>query len=305
MPIVHPSVPDLDTLAALLAWPATEGPVDRIQIERSATGGGSGYTNIGSVTLAAGELTYTFYDVDGSSSDWYRWYPSNAGNTFPTSGNREYSTEIQPSDPGAGLLCSLGDVKQRVGIKSSDESSDELLLEIIGQVSTDITGLTGRCFARNPSAGTTTFYEDVTTGGRELWLPEGIATATALAVASSSQPDSGGTYTTVPTTEWVLRERSTSSGYIGAATRFVLLETSSLVFTAGLNTVRWTGAKGFDPTPSWVRGIATRAAVRYWQSRGSGIIQAQGSDDFAGRLLPGMPKDDRDKLTWVGVVSFG
>lgn len=305
MPRVHPSVPDLETLAELLAWPATEGPINRIQIERSATGGGSGYSNIGSVTLTTGELDYTYYDVNGDASSWYRWYPSNAANTFPTSPNREYSTEIQPGDPGAGLLCSLGDVKQRIGIKTSDDASDELLTEIIGQVSTDIIGMTGRMFARTPSSGTTTYCEDVACTGRELRLPEGIATATALEVATSSQPDTGGTYTVVPTTEWVLRERSSTSGYIGAATRIVLLDTSSSVFTMGYNTVRWTGAKGFDPTPSWVRGIAIRASVRYWQSRGSGIIQAQGSDDFAGRLLPGMPKDDRDKLTWASVVTFG
>ncbi len=304
MPIVHPSVPDLDTLAVLLAWPATEGPINRIQIERSSTGGGAGYSNIGSVTLASGTLEYTFYDVNGASSDWYRWYPSNAGNTFPTSGNREYSTEIQPSDPGAGLLCSLGDVKQRVGLKAADTASDELLLEIIGQVSTDIVGMTGRCFARNPSSGTTTFYEDVLVSGRTLWVPRGIASATALAVATSSQPSSGGTYTTVPTTEWVIRDPADRSD-IGTATRFVILDTSGYYFTAGINTVRWTGAEGWATVRPDIRGIATRAAVRYWQSRGSGIIQALGSDDFAGRLLPGMPADDVKKLTWYGVVSFG
>lgn len=302
---VHPTVPSLTDLADMLGMAGPEGPIIRIQIERSDTGGGAGYANVGTVTLVADTLTYTFSDVNGDVGDWYRWYFSNAGNTFPASANRVYSPEIQPGVSGAGLLCSLGDVKQRIGIKSSDDASDELLLEIIGQVSSDMLGMTGRCFARNPSSGTTTFYEDVECSGRELRLPEGIATATALEVATSSQPDTGGTYTVVPTTDWVLRERSTSSGYIGAATRFVILDTSGSVFTAGYNTVRWTGAKGFDPTPSWVRGIAIRASVRYWQSRGTGIIQAQGSDDFAGRLLPGMPKDDHGKLVWASVVTFG
>lgn len=305
MPIVSPSVPDLQTLADLLAWPASEGPVNHIQIERSATGGGVGYANIGSVTLVAGQLTYTFYDVNGIASDWYRWYPSNAANTFPTSGNREYSAELQPGDPGAGLLCDLGDVKQRVGIKSTDTKDDEHLLQIMGQVSDDIIAFTGRQLTRVPASGTATYLEDVSVTGRELRIPEGIASVTSLSVATYSQPDTGGTYTTVPTTEWVLRERATTTGYIGAATRIVIIETSGFLFSAGYNTVSWVGAKGFSPTPSWVRGIATRASVRYWQSRGSGVIQAQGSDDFAGRLLPGMPKDDVNRLVWLSVVRVG
>lgn len=289
----------------MLAVAGPEGPINRIQIERSDVGGGAGYANIGTKTLVDGTLTYTFSDVNGDNSDWYRWYFSNAANTYPMEANRTYSPEVQPGDPGAGLLCSLGDVKQRLKIKAADTGDDELITDIIEQVSTDIIGHTGRMLARSPSSGTTTFYEDVVCSSRELRLPEGIATATVLEVATSSQPDTGGTYTVVPTTEWVLRERSTTSGYIGAATRFVILDTSSFFFTAGINTVRWTGAKGFDPTPSWVRGIATRASVRYFQSRGSGIVQAQGSEDFAGRLLPGMPADDVRRLTEIRVIRVG
>ena len=44
--------------------------------------------------------------------------------------------------------------------------------------------------------------------GRVLTVPKGIATATTLEVAAQSQPESGGTFTTVTAADWFLRPHS-------------------------------------------------------------------------------------------------
>lgn len=306
MPIIHPAVTSLQELAEMLAWPATEGPINRIQIERSATGGGAGYANIGSVTLVANTLPYTFYDVAGVATDWYRWYPSNAANTFPTSVNRNYTSEIQPSDPGAGLLCDLGDVKQELGILAATTTDDELILQKISEVSTAIMGETGRLFARSPSSGTTTLLFDVATSGRTLRVPKGIATATTLQVATSSQPESAGTYTTVTAAEWFLRPNAQDRDYGWPATSIVISDVSGSYFTAGYNTVKLTGALGWATVPADIRAIAIRASVANYMAKGSGAggVAAAGPNG-ATWILRSISPADAERLAWYGVKVVG
>jgi hypothetical protein len=254
VPIVHPAVPNLDTLADLLAWPATEGPVNRIQIERSSTGGGTGYANIGSVTLVAGTLFYTFYDVAGVATDWYRWYFSNAANSFPIQANRDYSTEQQPAADGAGLLVSVDDVKQRLGTTTLD---DETLLNIIREVGDDIENAVGMWLAPRPTnpASTMTMLFDVERTGSQLLLERsgrraGIRTLTALGIATTDQPATGGTYTTATLSNVLLRPLPSVDG---PALRLIL---STGYFYEGWNTVSVTGSFGPASVAPRVQGVA-------------------------------------------------
>jgi len=271
MPIIYPTVPSLDELADLLAWPVTEGPINRIQVERSATGGGAGYSNAGSVTLAAATLNYTFYDITGTGASWYRWYYSNAANTFPAVGQREYSAEVQASDPGSGLICSLGDARQRIESNSGSlsDNEQEQVIAYIRQVTSYIHGRTGRLFTRTPANGTTTYLLDVLRAGRTLWVPKGIAAATTLEVASSSQPETAGTYATVAAAEWFLRPTLVDRDAGWPATQVAISNVSGSYFAAGYNTVRLTGALGWDTVPADIAAVALTLVVAAFRERAS------------------------------------
>lgn len=121
-----------------------------IRVERSTTGG-SGYAEIGTVALVGGQTIYTYYDQAGSTSSWYRTRYSNAGNTVDS----DYSAEFQASDTSSADYCSLGEVKARLGVPDTDTSDDEVLLDLIGQVSGWIESFTGRAIRPIPAISTT------------------------------------------------------------------------------------------------------------------------------------------------------
>lgn len=301
MPILHPTVENPDEL---LAWPSTAGPVNRIQIERSTTGGGAGYANIGSVTVLAATRAYTYYDGDGLGSDWYRWYLSNAANTFPIAGQRGYSPEQQPGvDAGSGLLCDVADVKQALGIAATDTTEDENILERIGQVSTRIMGYTKRRFARSPASGTTTFLFEAP-AGRILRVPQGIAEATQLEVATGSQPEVGGTYSIVTAADWFLRPLSGQRDYGWPATQIVISDLSASRIYAGYNAVRLTGALGWESVPPDIQGIAQRATIGGYLAKGSGQSGQAIVGPTGGMLvLRGISPEDQSTLDWYRDIS--
>lgn len=300
MPIVYPTVENPDEL---LAWPATEGPVNRIQIERSSTGGGAGYANIGSVTILAATRSYRFYDSTGATADWYRWYLSNAANTFPTSGQRDYSPEIQPGrDAGSGLLVDPWDVKQRLAINATDTTKDELILEFISRVSTGIMGYTGRRFARNPSSGTKTFLFDVRRTTKTLWVPKGIAEMSQLEVATQT----GGAFTVVPAADWFLDPPETERDHGWPATQIVIsdIPTGTIpYFYPGKRVVRATMAEGWATVPGDIAGIAEDEVIRRYQGRGQGYTAAESGEGFI-RLLRANAPDDAARLTWYRSIEM-
>lgn len=292
MPFVYPSVPNPDTLSDLLAVAGPEGPINRIQIERSATGGGAGYSNIGSVTLVAGQLDYTYFDTTGTNSDWYRWYFSNAANTFPSAGNRDYSTETQPVDPSAGLLCDVYEVKQELGIASSDDTQNELILGKIRQVSQAIEGYTERWLAPRPSSGTVT-YTFHTRYGRDLHIPKGIRSITTLNVATGDQPSTGGTYGTA--TDFYLDppELDRTPGWPALYVRF---PSAGSRFYDALHGGRITGAFGWAAVPEDIKGVAIRAAVRRVLGKSSGGASIPVGPEGTLFLLPDLSGSDRGVL---------
>ena len=96
-----------------------------------------------------------------------------------------------------------------------------------------------------------------------------IAAATTLEVASSSQPESGVTFTTVTAADWFLRPLGIDRGNGWPATKIVISDRSSSCFTAGYNTVRLTGALGFDTVPAEVEAIGLTLVVAAFRERAS------------------------------------
>jgi hypothetical protein len=153
--------PFADNPDELLAWPSP-GPITLIQIESSAVGGGSGYSNIGSVPLVSATHQYSFYDGNGTATTWYRWYFSNAANTYPTAGNRQYSTEVQPAPLDA--YVSLAAFRSYVRNQSKTDATDpdlifeRMVLEAAARAIDSKTGSIFRTLATQGGAATARLF---------------------------------------------------------------------------------------------------------------------------------------------------
>jgi len=94
----------------------------------------------------------------------------------------------------ADQLVTLAQVKARIfPVGLVDATEDTLLTDLIEQASDYIQGLAGRKFIAEPGA---TFIVD-TAPGSVISVRRGIRAVTTLEVASSDQPETGGTYTAI------------------------------------------------------------------------------------------------------------
>ncbi len=283
------------------------GALIRLQTATTEAGAYADVTGTGSTpttVVVTGTRAYTGFDPNGTVSSWYRTRFENVGATRLS----DYSAAFQVAPEGSGLICSLWDVKQRLNVGVSgtaDTADDELLLEIIGQVTSEIQNYTARRFVRSPASGTSTFYFDVAFTGKTLRVPQGIASATTLEVATQTQPETAGTFSTVTSTDWFLRPVTAERDFGWPATSIVISDLSGSWFYAGYNTVRLTGAIGWNTVPADVSAIAQKAVVRNFQARQSGQADLIGSSEFGSRLLRMLAPEERDQLTAYRVIQTG
>ncbi len=275
-----------------------------IRLQTSATEGGayvdvSGTGSTPSTAIVTGVRSYTGYDPNGIVSSWYRSRFENAGATRLS----DWTDPFQVAPEGSGLICSLADVKQELGTTATTD--DELILEHIRQVTSDIHSITGRLFLRNPASGTDTFLFDVATSSRSLRVPQGVAAASTLEVATGSQPESGGTYTTVTAAQWFLRPVEHQRDYGWPATEIVISDVSGSYFAQGYNTVRLIGALGFATVPANIGAIGIRAAAAATLAKGSvGNAVALGPTGGV-TILRNISPEDRQTLDWYSVKVAG
>lgn len=299
--ILHISVENPDEL--LNAGAYGSGAIVRVQWSATETGTFADISGTGStptVPIVAATTAYTAYDPAGTSSTWYRTRYESA----TAARLSDWSDPFQTGGEEGGSISSLYDIKQRLKIAATDTTDDELLLEFIRRTATGIMGWTGRRFVRDPLSGTRTFLVDVTCSGRVLRIPRGIATATLLEIATTSQPESGGTYTSALAADWFLRPIEEDRDFGWPATEIVLsdMATGSVTtFTKGYNAVRWTGAMGWSEIPGDIAAISDGAVIRQYLAKGSGVAQALGGDTFSSRLLRWISPEDRATLSWYRV----
>lgn len=273
------------------------GALVRIQSAVALAGPFADLTGTGStptIVLVNGTRIYTGYDPAGAVSTWYRTRFENAGGTRRS----DWSAPFQVAGENAGLLCSLYDVKQRLGETTANPADDETLLEIIGQVSFAITSYTRRTFARNPSSGTTTILFDVARPTRMIRVPKGIAEMTQLEVAT----ETGGSFEVVPTSDWFLDPAEPERDLGWPATRIVLSDRPAgtvSFFYPGKRVVRATMAEGFPAVPLDIEGMATRASISNNLSKGSGTTgSAIVGPTGAMTVLRDLSPADMAKLDW-------
>lgn len=279
-----------------------------IRVQTAATQAGvfadvSGTGSTPTVAVVTAIRIYTGYDPNGIVSSWYRTRYENAGATRAS----DWTAAFQVGDETAGLLCSLYDVKQELGGSQTDTSQDESILEKIRQVSAAIEKYTGQWLAPRPTdpASDMTLLFDVPTFGRgasrSLVLEygerrTGIRRLTSIGIATTSQPETGGSYTAATLADILLRPRPTADG---PATRleFTNYPTGSQsMFWPGYNTVSAVGGFGPAAVPSDIQGVATRASVRRVIGKGGGAVSIPVGPEGTMMLLPDMSGADRATL---------
>lgn len=268
-----------------------------IQLQSCATEAGV-YADLATVAIVAATRSYTYYHSAGTSTTWYRTRFENAGGSIVS----DWSDVFQAGGEEGGYLCSLADVRQRLGLAATDTTSDEDLAEFIRQVTTDILGHTGREFIGSSADETRTF--DVAEWGEVLRVPSGIRTITTLGIASSDQPDTAGTYTT--TTSFYVRPLAWDRTEGWPATRVEL--GLGAYFYPGRSTVQIVGKFGWATVPPDIAGIATNAVVRRFQARQSsstGVDLTVGTADMGYRTLAFLSPSERAKLDWYADRTGG
>lgn len=255
-----------------------------IRVHSSADGVTFG--NLGTIALVSGTRIYAISDTTGASTTWYRSRYENAGG----SNTSDWSDAWQAGGEDGGLICSLYDVKQRLGVADTDD--DEELLEYIRAVTVDIETVTGRDFTGTRSDVTVRFD---TQAGYTLYMPQGITSVTTLKVAMTDQPDTGGTYETLAAADFVLRPSSASRSPGWPATSVRRIDGG--IFYDAVNGVELTGRTGWAAVPSNVARIGANAVVRAWRARSSGGADyAIAGPDGGMRMLRYLSPEDRDLL---------
>jgi hypothetical protein len=182
----------------------------------------------------------------------------------------------------ADQLCTLAQVKARLfPAGTTDTTDDALITELIEQVSDFIEQYTGRKLVPVTSAD----YIFDTRSGYTLEVPMGIRAVTFFGVATTHQPDSGGTYTTVAAADYLLRPKvqDTSQGWPFTEIRLsrgTLAGTISS-FATVMNGAKLTCTAGFAVTPPDITAVAIDATVTAFQNRKNGASGVIGSEDAA------------------------
>jgi hypothetical protein len=173
----------------------------------------------------------------------------------------------------ADQLVTKAQVKARLGI--TDVTDDALIDELIEQVTDWVQEYTGRKLVAEAGA---TYYVD-TGPGSVIQVPRGIRLVTTLGIATTDQPDTGGTYTTVTSTV-VLRPSSMDRRPGWPATEIWLVGSAPRLVEA-INGAKIVGDFGFATVPPEIQGVAIDAVVSAYTTRRAGASSQLGADELA------------------------
>jgi hypothetical protein len=165
-------------------------------------------------------------------------------------------------------------VKSRLdGATSTD---DAVIIDLVASVSDWITDYCKRSF--EPEAGVTYVFD--TSSGSRLLIPRGIRLVTALDVATTNQPDTGGTYSSISTTLVSLRPLP-ERRRVGWPATELYVRGESPVFGWAMAGARVTGDFGFAAVPSPIKEIAIDAVVAAIAGRQNAAAEVLGADETA------------------------
>lgn len=286
------------------------GAVIRLQTSATEAGAFADVSGTGStptIAIVTATNSYTGYDPNGIVSSWYRTRYENAGATRLS----DWSAAFQVGDETTGQLCSLYDACQRMfGTSTTTANNTEMILEIIREVSDEIEDYVGAWLAPRPTnpASTMTLLFDVERLGRSLVLENGvkrvgIRTLSSLGVATISQPESGGTYTTATVADVMLRPRPTADGP-AARLEFLYPAVGAIsFFYPGYNTVSAVGSFGPASVPPRIQAVALAAVTKRFLGKETAATAIQLGPDGGIRLLADVSPAMRETLTRMRLMA--
>jgi gp6-like head-tail connector protein len=175
----------------------------------------------------------------------------------------------------ADQLCTVAQVKARDEIP--DAADDAVLSELIDQVTDFIQGYTRRRLL--PDNAKTYFLD--TAAGSVIEAPRGIRAVTSIDIASSDQPDTGGTFSTsIAAADILLRPSELYRQPGWPPTQILLKGTSVGRLTDGLNRAKVVGDFDFAATPPAIQAVAIDAVVAAFAARTDGASEVIGADDL-------------------------
>jgi hypothetical protein len=191
-------------------------------------------------------------------------------------------------------------LKARAGI--TDATDDTLIGVICDQVNQFIEGTTGRILAPVTSVART-FDGD---GSPCLRVRQGVRVVSTLECAYYT----GGSYTTLPSTDYFLRPEADR---VTPAEPYTSIELSNLptggfsVFPRGYNTVRVTATWGPAAIPDDIAEVAVTIAMRAWFARQAGQQDIIGSDEMGrplvSRYIAGRDRDTLRRYTLAEMLA--
>lgn len=180
----------------------------------------------------------------------------------------------------ADQLCSKTQVKARLFPAGTTDTTDDVLIdELIDEVSDWIQATTQRKLVPEVAA---TYVVD-TSSGSVIYVRRGIRSVTALSIASSDQPDTGGTYTAVTLSDVVLRP-SAIDLKPGWPPLQIMIKGTYARLSAAINGATITGNFGFAATPPAIQAACIDGVVSAYQMRKNGATGVLGVEN-----TPGVP----------------
>jgi hypothetical protein len=250
-----------------------------IRVERDSSSAFGSATEITTIAIVPSTTEYEYWDTTGTSSHYYRTRYSKASPSVATDYSA-YSDTFQVGTPSS--YASLEDVKKTLAVDGT--THDELLVDLIGDVSRDIDAACQRTF-RVPSADVTVYVDIVDCGDKLSEASRGYTTdgrrldfvsITSLWVRDS-ELDSYVQLT--QDTDWYLQPGPPGAGVAGSEWAWEDIELSAYsdvtVFPRGKRAVKIIGKPGFPVVPPSVkRATISEVRERFRQSVGGGQMPA-------------------------------
>jgi len=258
------NVPNPDQLLNAGAYGA--GAV--VQVQSAALEAGP-FTDDGTVPLVTAVTSYTHYDLDGTTTTWYRTRYENAAGVVVS----EWSDSFLPNQSSAlGQYVTPAALKLRLGITGT--ANDLLFDQICDETNQWIESYTGRVLA---PIGSATYLFD----GYGLSSPYLISLGRlgARAVTSIEVSTDGVTFgSPLASTLYSLRPLAQDRALSGEPASHIYL-TTGYRLPYGYGNIRITMTAGFAVIPDDVRAVAINIAVRAWHGRQTGMADVVGSDE--------------------------
>src|SRR5262245_3524937 len=175
-------------------------------------------------------------------------------------------------------LCTLADVKLRIFQGNPTDTVDDT---VIGQLITACSNWFENITDRELTADNAATYVFDTVEGTTLRIKRGIRAITSMGVnRDSHQPDSGGTYTTIPAADRLLRPKvqDAPEGWPFFEVRLTRGTLAGTIRTFGRidNGCTITGDFGFATTPADVNQAVLNAVVAAYATRGNPAVNEMG-----------------------------